>query len=66
MSTKPTVHVFAAYVYDHGEVWGSVYRVSLETAEWMLALGYTIVGPDPHDMIDLAKWEKEHESRGHC
>ncbi len=59
---KPIVHCFAAYVYDDGHVWGNVYRVSLETAEWMKDLGYAIVGPDPHDLFELAKWEKEQES----
>lgn len=59
---KPVVHVFAAYTYDQGNVWGTIHRVSLETAEWMREIGYSIIGPDPHDMIDLAKWEKEQES----
>jgi hypothetical protein len=59
---KPTVHVFAAYCYDQGHVWGTLHLVSLETAEWMRELGYWIIGPDPHDMIELAKWEKEQES----
>lgn len=61
MSERPKIHVLAAYVLDKGEVWGRVHRVSLETAEWMLRLGYSVVGPDPHDLFDLAKWEKEHE-----
>lgn len=60
MSPRPTIHCFAAYVYADGRVWGNVHRVSLETAEWMRDLGYAIIGPDPHDMIALALWEREH------
>lgn len=59
---KPIVHCFAGYTYDKGDVWGTIHRVNLETAEWMRALGYWIIGPDPHDMIALAAWEKEQES----
>ncbi len=59
MTTRPTVFCFAAFVYDDGQVWGTVHRVSLETAEWMRQLGYAIVGPDPHDLFDLKTWEDE-------
>lgn len=58
---KPVVHCFAAYVYDQGFVWGDVHLVSLETAELMKGTGYAIVGPDPSEMCELAKWEKEQE-----
>lgn len=61
---KPVLHCFAAYVLAGGEIWGSVHRVSLETAEWMRHVGYSIVGPDPHDQIDLATWEREQRLRG--
>lgn len=63
MSKRPTIHCFAAYVLESGDVWGTVHRVSLETADWMRHVGYAIVGPDPHDLIDLATWERERASR---
>jgi hypothetical protein len=44
---KPTVHCFAAHVLDDGRTWGNVLRVSLETASWLRAIGYVIVGPEP-------------------
>ena len=61
---RPIIHVFAAYTLPGGAVWGTVHRVSLETAEWMRDLGYTIVGPDPHDLFALAKWERDQGVRG--
>jgi hypothetical protein len=61
---RPVVHCFAAHVLDDGRTWGNVLRVSLETASWLRAIGYVIVGPDPHDMIALAKWERDQPLRG--
>lgn len=63
MSKRPVIHCFAAFVLETGEVWGTIHRVSLETADWMRHSGYVIVGPDPHDMHELAKWEREQASR---
>ncbi len=59
MHQRPTVFCFAAFVYEDGRTWGTVHRVSLETADWMREIGYVIVGPDPHDLIDLKLWEDE-------
>lgn len=56
---RPVVYCFAAFQTSDGELWGTVHRVSLETADWMRQVGYTIVGPDPHDMIELAEWERK-------
>ena len=53
-NTRPVVYCFAAFQQADGRVWGTVHRVSLETADWMRHSGYVIVGPDPHDLIDLA------------
>ena len=64
MEPKPIVHCFAAYTLEDGEVWGTVHRVSLETAAWMQHVGYVIIGPDPHDMIALTKWERDNALRG--
>jgi hypothetical protein len=60
---RPIVHCFAAFQHEDGLVWGTVHRVSLETADWMRSIGYVIVGPDPHDMIALTLWEKERALR---
>jgi hypothetical protein len=60
MRDKPVIYCFAAYVYADGRIWGDVHRVSLETADWMRGLGYVIVGPDPENLCDLARWEREH------
>ena len=59
MRDKPQVFCLAAFVLEDGRVWGTVHRVTLETADWMRQIGYAIVGPDPSDMCDLAAWEKE-------
>lgn len=64
MNTRPTVYCFAAFQHEDGRVWGTIHRVSLETADWMRQIGYAIVGPDPGDLIDLATWEREHRT-GH-
>jgi hypothetical protein len=34
--------------------------VSLETAAYFKDLGWWILGPDPEDMDELARWEREH------
>lgn len=59
MNERPVVHCLAAFQQDDGEVWGHIHRVSLETADWMRQIGYVIVGPDPMDLCDLARWERE-------
>lgn len=57
---RPVVHCFAAVTYGSGHILGKVHRVSLEGANWLRQIGYSIIGPDPLEMCDLAKWEKEH------
>lgn len=55
---KPVVRCFSAIVYADGHVWGDIHLVSLETAQWMQQMGYTVIGPDPYDLIELNAWEK--------
>lgn len=62
MDPRPVIHCFAAMQYEDGEVWGTIHRVSLETADWMRQIGYTIIGPDPHDIHELAKWQRDNWS----
>lgn len=59
MREKPQVHCFAALCYGQGHIFGDIRRVSLEVALLMKDSGYTIIGPDPSDMADLAEWERE-------
>lgn len=59
MAVRPLVKCFAALCYGQGHVWGDIHYVSLEVAALMKEDGYAIVGPDPHDEIDLATWERE-------
>lgn len=57
---RPTLRCFAAPQLADGRVRGTPLLVSLETAEWLFReQQYAVVGPDPHDEIDLATWERE-------
>ena len=58
---RPTVHCLAAKMIG-SYVIGVPIVVSLETAGWLKSdYGWAIVGPDIHDSINLAAWEREHE-----
>ena len=63
MRERPTIRCFAAFQQDDGRIWGTVHRVTLDTADWMRQIGYYIVGPDPHDVIEFAAWEREQALR---
>lgn len=55
MGPRPIVYCFVAATYGTGHVWGKVGRVRLELAPLAIARGFTVIGPDPEDLIALAK-----------
>ena len=61
---KPVVRCLIAVVDGQGHVWGKIGHVRLEMIPLAIERGFTIVGPDPHDMIALATWEKNQALRG--
>jgi len=56
---RPVIRCFAAWMYGAGKILGQAHCVTLEEAEVMMRQGYTIVGPDQHDLHELATWERE-------
>lgn len=58
--TKPSVRCLIARPLKNGGV-GKSRLVSLSTAYLALRAGWPVVGPDPQDMQDLAKWERENQ-----
>lgn len=59
MTERPAVRYFVAIPLKDGKVM-AISLVRLETAEDLRTrAGYVVVGPDPHDMQNLAAWERE-------
>ena len=57
---RPKVRCMAAWMYGEGRILkNKIHHVTLEEAEEMMRQGYTIVGPDQHDLFELATWERE-------
>lgn len=59
MSERPKVYCLAAWMYGNGKILRNTHYVTLEEAHEMKAQGYTIVGPDQHDLFELATWERQ-------
>lgn len=62
MNERPIIHCLAALVFDDGRIFGDIHVVSLRTALGMKELGFSIIGPDPHDLFALAQWEREQDT----
>jgi hypothetical protein len=64
-TNRPTVRCLMAYPLGVDTFNGrlrttDIKIVSLETAAYFKDLGWWILGPDPEDMDELARWEREH------
>lgn len=60
---RPVVRCLVALTFGSGHVFGRVYHVRLENVPKYVSWGLSVVGPDPDDMIELAKWEREQALR---
>jgi hypothetical protein len=59
---RPIVRCFVSFPLDaDGLTFTAPALVSLSIAAEMKAKGYLVVGADPHDLIDLATWEKQQD-----
>lgn len=58
---KPKVRCLAALTYGQGHVFGDIHLIRLENVPRAIAIGLTVLGADPHDLIALAAWEKEQQ-----
>ena len=59
MSDRPEVRCLAAWMYGDGRILrNQIHHVTLAEAEQMKEQGFTIVGPDQHDLFELATWER--------
>lgn len=62
MSDRPVVHCLIAKALPAPAYFGRTKRVTLATAWVAIRSGaYVAVGPDPQDLQDLARWEREHQ-----
>lgn len=60
LTTKPELHCLVARPLKSGGI-GRSRRVKLSTAFLAMRAGWHVVGPDPQDEADLAKWEREQQ-----
>ena len=58
MTERPPIRCLIARPLANGGI-GRSRIVRLSTALLALHAGYHVVGPDPQDLEDLAKWERE-------
>ena len=58
---RPVVKCLIARPLKNGGI-GKSRLVKLSTAYLALKAGWPVVGPDPQDMNDLAKWERENQA----
>lgn len=59
---KPRLFCFVARTNARGGP-DKVFRVDLESAQLLHERwGFAVIGPDPADEIELAKWEREQEA----
>jgi hypothetical protein len=58
MDERPTVRCLIARPLQNGGM-GRSRLVCLSTAYLALKAGFYVVGPDPDDLADLAKWERD-------
>jgi hypothetical protein len=54
---RPRLRCFVAKTYRAGTP-GPVLVVGLAEALDYMQQGWTVIGPDPHDEVDLAAWQK--------
>jgi hypothetical protein len=59
MNERPKVYCLAAWMYGEGKILRHTYYVTLEEAHEMKQQGFTIVGPDQSDLVELATWERQ-------
>jgi hypothetical protein len=57
---KPSVRCLVAWVGREGYI-ARAHLVTLAEAERRKREGFAVIGPDPHDEIELAAWYRRHE-----
>jgi hypothetical protein len=60
---KPTLRCFVAWPSRDGRILRA-HVVTLDEAEHRKREGWAVIGPDPHDEIELAAWYRRHEDDG--
>lgn len=63
IDAKPTLRCFIAWAGATGRIIRA-HVVTLEEAEQRKREGFAVIGPDPHDEIELAAWYRRHEDDG--
>jgi hypothetical protein len=58
MGDKPAVRCLVVKQNHLGRILGKTEIVPLEDVPAKIAAGFSVVGPDPADLIALALWEK--------
>lgn len=56
---KPKLRFFIAWPRSDGSVGMTPWIADIEEAEQRRKQGFALVGPDPHDEIALAAWQRE-------
>jgi hypothetical protein len=57
---RPTMRCLVAWMGRTGQI-AHAHLVSLEEAERRKREGFAVIGPDPHDEIELAAWYRRNE-----